>query len=1704
MLTDDENENFQRPTSRPVAGKRPASYHRTQPTQLSSDLESDGDRSSVEPPGRTGSRSVSGKRLPSKRTTQDGESSGTDVQSEVEDSEEEDDDDEEAMLEMHTSGFIVDDDEEENEDRHHRRRHRHKRRQHRRRGSHIEEGADLSEAEGLGSNDNLPSEAEENMLSDDNRRRKKKRRKAYDPDDDLLDEEDLALVEENMGISLQRPAENRPRRLKRGRDQVKESRRVPTDRDDLSHMFDDEIHHREAAAEDYEDEELSYARRPDSRMGRARGYHEPVHDDLDDFIADEDEEDELGRGPIHEDEELAASDEEAHQRSRGGRPRDYRGREDMEAYSTQTRGGVPGMSQMFPDVPGLDADAWQDLYDVFGDGTDYDYAMRVEPERDVYQARAVSDEDEAESPELRLKDVFEPAELERKMMTDKDNEIRARDIPERFQVRFASLRSPPVDEDNSDDFPASACFSRPLTDTEVEEETEWAMQYFVTCPDPALLEEYTAAVYNVCRFIGRDFMEVPFISTHRRDYLMYSNKVTLPEPDPWDNASSGPLPDPRVILKDKDLWTLFDVDIKFRSFNERKWDVRNLIGKLRQHMASDLEGANPLDTERYPLEQVKQLLQRAHVVDEVHDLLDYVQLLYGPQLANLKRQASNNGDSESQTGTEMKRPSKNAIYEQCRKSTVSRFAAQVSVSPHQFAINFSDGEPRTLPQNPPESVQELAEKFIAPDFASVNLVIRSAQMMLAQEIGLHPRVRYRIRRLCRRMAVVSVEPTARGRSSIDNHHDYYPFKYLHRKPVEAFSESGQFLSILEGEKSGLLRVTIELDDDGRTLSSMEDSYTSDQFSEHAQNWDSFRREVIKLADQSYFKPLVNRYTREWLRSEAEEYVSQALQRTLEVKLNVKPCVPHRLAPDQSPRVLTLTMDDEAAANEARIKWVALDSRGQLVDQGSLAELRTVEGMDELVEILEKRKPDVVGVSGTTPQVKRLIDEVTAVAGDYQSRGNDEVATEWVDDEVARVYRNLPEAVEEFPNITSGHRYCVALGRHLQGPVYSYASLGNKISALRLHPQQALVSEEMAQRYVERAFVNVVNRMGVDINLALQFPHYACVLQYVAGLGPRKVSLVTQRLETTSEGFLDCRASLILNHITTRNIFMNCASFLRVVPPDYDILDNTRIHPEDYALARKMATDALEVEVEEEMDDDNPSLHVEELMRSDPEKLNELLLEDYAQELEKRLKQPKLEALRSIKQELQAPYADSRAEFEPLSEDRLFTMLTGETEHTLYPDQIVVTTVQRVRDRFAICKLDSGVDGFLPISRVDDERVEVLADILSEGEALPCAIIQVNKDRFTVDLTSRPSDLDEAQRRLQEYEPKVDTYFDHAAARAEARAKSQEARNSHSTSTGPSRSSRIIDHPLFKPFRSKEAEVYLADRQVGSAVIRPSSRGNDHIAVTWKVADGVYQHVDVVEEDKPSAMAVGHTLRVGRDNVYSDLDELIVMHIEAMGRLVEEMTDHPKYRDSSLQDMQEYISAASKTQQRGVYGFCLCPERPGWFYLVFKPNPKASPIIWKVQVCPNAYRLGEAAYPDVSALINGFKRMQMNRSAPPRGSTGHSSRSSGPAAPSSNYRSHQDYDGHHRSNYGSNSSNSRNSSNYNSSSHSRSYHRSEPDHRRSSQYQASIKAVPGSIMTIPASIMVAPASIMVVLAAMPSKAGTSHGNRKTLPPVDICW
>jgi len=82
------------------------------------------------------------------------------------------------------------------------------------------------------------------------------------------------------------------------------------------------------------------------------------------------------------------------------------------------------------------------------------------------------------------------------------------------------------------------------------------------------------------------------------------------------------------------------------------------------------------------------------------------------------------------------------------------------------------------------------------------------------------------------------------------------------------------------------------------------------------------------------------------------------------------------------------------------------------------------------------------------------------------------------------------------------------------------------------------------------------------------------------------------------------------------------------------------------------------------------------------------------------------------------------------------------------------------------------------------------------------------------------------------------------------------------------------------------------------VIRPSSKGTDHLAVTWKVSDNVFQHIDVLELDKENEFSVGRTLKIGGKYTYSDLDELIVNHIKAMAKKVDEIMTDERYQTGS--------------------------------------------------------------------------------------------------------------------------------------------------------------------------------------------------------------
>ena len=291
----------------------------------------------------------------------------------------------------------------------------------------------------------------------------------------------------------------------------------------------------------------------------------------------------------------------------------------------------------------------------------------------------------------------------------------------------------------------------------------------------------------------------------------------------------------------------------------------------------------------------------------------------------------------------------------------------------------------------------------------------------------------------------------------------------------------------------------------------------------------------------------------------------------------------------------------------------------------------------------------------------------------------------------------------------------------------------------------------------------------------------------------------------------------------------------------DPLDSTRIHPEDRDLARKMATDALELD-KEDVHGEHPS-HVVALIIEDADnvkKLDELNLDDFASSLMESGGERKRHTLNVIRAELIKPFAEVRQPLRMPTEWEVLTTLSGETLRTLRVGLIVSVQVMRVKDNFAAVRLDSDIEGVINSQYAADQQPENLNTVLQKRQTVLGVIIDVRldlpHDHFLVELSSRPTDVQAGDSQFRRV--KHDQAWNHSQ---HERDKELQARKKRAE---VNKTRRVIKHPNFHNFNSSQAEAYLDTQQRGDVVIRPSSKGNNHLAVTWKVDDKLHQHIGV--------------------------------------------------------------------------------------------------------------------------------------------------------------------------------------------------------------------------------------------------------------------
>uniref|UniRef100_A0A674DZC1 SPT6 homolog, histone chaperone and transcription elongation factor n=1 Tax=Salmo trutta TaxID=8032 RepID=A0A674DZC1_SALTR len=1175
-------------------------------------------------------------------------------------------------------------------------------------------------------------------------------------------------------------------------------------------------------------------------------------------------------------------------------------------------------------------------------------------------------------------EIYEPSELESSHMTDQDNEIRSTDMPERFQ-----LRSIPV---------------KPAEDNELEEEAEWIYRNAFSTPTISMQEstDYLdrgtttnfsrkgpstiAKIKEALNFMRNQHFEVPFIAFYRKEYV---------EPE----------------LNINDLWKVWQWDEKWCQLKSRKQNLTRLFRRMQSHQYEQIsadpdkplaDGIRPLDTA--DIERLKDVQS----IDELSDVYSHFLLYYGrdiPKMQNTAKAANKKKklrkikeeeveveEEEEQKGPDLKLASRRDMYSICRSAGLDGLAKKFGLTPEQFGENLRDSYQRHETEQFPAEPLELAKDYVCSQFNSPEAVLEGTRYMVAMQISREPLVRHVLRQTFQERAKININPTKKGKKDMDEAHFGYSFKYLKNKPVKELNGE-QFLKMCQAEEEGLLTIDICIDllgvkgfaGDQTYFDEIKQFYYRDEFSHQVQEWNRQRTLAIERSLTQFLYPQMAKELKNKLIAEAKDNIIKSCCRRLYNWLKVAPYRPDQQAEEEDNDLM-----DESQGKGIRVLGVAFaDSRDAHM-------------------IME--------------DIKRTVSELE------QESSLPAVGVELVDNELAVLYMNSTKSQTDFRDYPPLLRQAVSVARKIQDPMVEYAqvcSTDEDILCLKLHPLQEHVVKEDLLNALYCEFINRVNEVGVDVNRAISHPYTQSLVQFVCGLGQRKGSHLLKILKQNNTR-LENRTQLVTMCHMGPKVFINCAGFIKIDTASLgdstdsyiEVLDGSRVHPETYEWARKMAVDALEYD--ESAEDANPAGALEEILEN-PERLKDLDLDAFAEELERQGYGNKGITLYDIRAELSCRYKDLRVPYRAPNTEEVFNLLTKETPETFYIGKLITSVVtgiahrrpqgesydQAIRndstglwqcpfcqqDNFpelsevwnhfdsGSCpgqaigvrsRMDNGVQGFIPTKFLSDKVVKHPEERVKVGMTVHCRIMKIDIEKFNVDLTCRTSDLMDKNN---EWKLPKDTYYDFDAETEDTKAEEELKKKQQRTTY----IKRVIAHPSFHNINFKQAEKMMESMDQGDVVIRPSSKGENHLTVTWKVADGIYQHVDVREEGKENAFSLGHTLWIYTEE-FEDLDEITARYIQPMAAFARDLLGHKYFQDCNGGDkkkMEELLIRCKKEKPAFIpYFVSACKDLPGKFILGYQPRGK--PRVEFVTISPDGFRYRSQMFPTVNGLFRWFK------------------------------------------------------------------------------------------------------------------------------------
>ena len=490
-----------------------------------------------------------------------------------------------------------------------------------------------------------------------------------------------------------------------------------------------------------------------------------------------------------------------------------------------------------------------------------------------------------------------------------------------------------------------------------------------------------------------------------------------------------------------------------------------------------------------------------------------------------------------------------------------------------------------MKQNPYVPLDREAKKYINKEkgVKSVDDALQGAMDIIAEQVSLDEGTRNQVRNAYRKGARIYSKLVRGKEAEAQKYRDWFDFN----EPLNRCA-SHRLLAMRRGETEGMLRVSIEIDDE-KALDSLSRHYVRG------------KSEVSQLVDEavedSYYRLLQPSIENEFAslsKNVADTEAIRIFARNLEQLLMASPLG----------QKAVLGIDPGFRTG---CKVVCLDQQGALLHNETIyphpPHNEARQSAAKIQTLVEQYKIEAIAIGNGTAgrETKDFIEHLHLPSG---------VQVYSVNEDGASIYSASKTARDEFPDYDVTVRGAVSIGRRLMDPLAELVKIDP--SSIGVGQYQKDVNQTDLKHSLDQTVISCVNRVGVNVNTASTH-----LLTYISGLGPQLAqNIVDYR---TENGPFKSRKELMNVPRMGAKAFEQSAGFLRVPGSDQP-LDNSAVHPESYGIVEKMAKD-LKCTVQELMK--NPELRAKiDINRYVTDKVGLPTLNDIMQELEKPGRDPR--------------------------------------------------------------------------------------------------------------------------------------------------------------------------------------------------------------------------------------------------------------------------------------------------------------------------------------------------------------------------------------------------------------------------------------------------------------------------------------------------